>query len=162
MSQDALIPTPRGLELGAPKTARRPAKPPHPSPHVASKHPDGVRASWCRDCRQPILTGLDDLACALPARVDPTPLTPLGELLAKLGDLDTYELRAGRPTRLIRRLAADITARPAEGAGRRRHDTYDVLAAHRCGQTLTGPAAAATRIPPPTSAADATPIDPPF
>ena len=161
MSQDALIPTP-GFELGAPKPTRRPARPPHPSLHVASRHPDGIRATWCRVCRQPILTGMDDLACALPARVDPTPLTPLGELLAQLGDLDTYELRAGRPTRLIRRLAADITARPAEGAGRRRHDTYDVLAAHRCGQTLTGPAAAATRIPPPTSAADATPIDPPF
>lgn len=162
MTQDALIPTLRGLELGAPKAARRPAKPPHPSPHVASTHPDGVRATWCRSCRQPILTGLDGLACALPARVDPTPLTPLGELLAQLGGLDTYELRAGRPTRLIRRLAADIAARPADGPGRRRHDAYDVLAAHRCGQTLTGPATAATRIPPPTSAADATPIDPPF
>ena len=162
MTQDALIPTLRGLELGAPKPTRRPAKPPHPSPHLASQHPDGIRATWCRTCRQPILTGLDNLAMALPARANPTPLTNLGELLAQLGDLDTYELRAGRPTRLIRRLAADITARPAEGPGRRRHDAYDVLAAHRCGHDLTGAATTDTHLPAPIDVATATPPDPPF
>ena len=44
-------------------------------------------------CRQTILAGLDDDIAALEAAVDPTPLTPLGEMLARIEHHATFDLR---------------------------------------------------------------------
>jgi hypothetical protein len=46
----------------------------------------------CRDCKAPILYGLDADMCALSVRADPTPLTPLGEALALIDGRATYSL----------------------------------------------------------------------
>ena len=104
----------------------------HPARHLETKHDDGIRASWCRTCRAPVLTGLDAETCAFDARVDPTPLTALGEALALLAGLRTYDLRiVGRIPRIRRRNAAAINRRPAgtPSAGFR---AADVVAEHRC------------------------------
>lgn len=140
MTQAPLIPA--GInDVLAQKATRGPRtpKPEHPHAHLATKHPDGLRATWCHDCKAPILAGLDDLACALPARVDVTPLTPLGEALARIAGQQTYEIRAGKPPRIVRRDAHAITARPAGGDARPR---YDVVTTHTC--TPVVPEAATT------------------
>src|SRR5436190_12749182 len=51
-----------------------------------------ARIRACR-CRQLILTGLDDHACAIEAKCDPYPLTPLGEALALVEHRHTWTLR---------------------------------------------------------------------
>lgn len=100
--------------------------------------PDGItrraQPRRCRDCRAPILIGLDADQCALRADVDPRPLSPLGELLAQLEDRRTYALcsNAGRLV-LDYRDAGRLTHRPA-GTGR-----FDVMAEHRCGSAPTFP-----------------------
>lgn len=81
------------------------------------------------------LLGLDGDALAFTARVDPTPLTAQGELVALLTSRPTYTL-----TRTSQRLVLDdrdpwrTAGRPAGTPGA----DYAVVPAHRCHQTLTG------------------------
>ena len=102
----------------------------HPGRHLASKAGRGVRARWCA-CRAPILRGMDDDTMALPATVDPQPLSPLGEAIARIQGRETYEMRrANGVYQLMRRNAWAITGRPPgtkTWAG-----LIDVLAEHAC------------------------------
>lgn len=88
-----------------------------------------ARIRSCRTCRHPVLAGLDADICALPAIVDPHPLTGLGEMLACLEHRLTYELRSSgnRGYRLNERDADKIAYSPA---GTR--TDLDVLRAHSC------------------------------
>ena len=164
MTQDALIPA-GTADVLAQKATRGPRtpKPAHPLAHLASKHPDGIRATWCTTCKAPILTGLDDVVCALDARTDVVPLSPLGEALARIGGRTTYELRTGKPPRIVRRTAQMILARPAGATTRRAHAAYDVVAAHQCHAVAAGPLAGASTLQQPatTRVLDAT-STPPF
>lgn len=137
MTQTALIaPTASDVLAAAGRRERRAPRPPHPYADRHSKHDRGVRAIWCRDCRAPILAGDDNDRCAFKVRVDVTPLTPLGEMLAQLAGRPTYELRHGfqRPALLVRRTPWLISTRPA-GAPPSTASAYDVLAAHDCTPT---------------------------
>lgn len=110
-------------------------------------------------CGQQLLSGLDDPAtCALEVRVDPVPLSPLGEALAVVEGRYTVALHreAGRLV-LDPRSPYDIAARPA-GTG----DREDVMRQHRCGDPPpTGALAAPSTHP---EAGPQTPVDdePPF
>ena len=162
MTQEPLIPA--GVDDILATAGRRPRrprtpKPAHPYAHLATKHPDGIRATWCHDCKAPILTGLDELACALQARVDHTPLTPLGEALARIAGQQTYEIRAGKPPRIVRRNATTITSRPAGATGK---PHYDVVTTHTCTPTVPDAATTTSRIPAPPDAAFDPTLPPPF
>ncbi len=86
-----------------------------------------VHTRQCRHCRYPILVGLDNDRCALPAYADPLPLSPLGEAVALLSGRSTYALRMGLGfCELQRRDRWQIEGTPA---GTR----LDVLASHVCG-----------------------------
>lgn len=92
--------------------------------------PVGARYAKPRYCRCGRLTvvGLDADVLAFTVRVDPTPLTPAGELAAAITGRPTYEL-ASLVGRLVldRREPDHLTGRPPfPGA------TYDVLPAHDC------------------------------
>lgn len=86
-----------------------------------------ARPHTCR-CGNTILAGLDDDTTALEARVDPWPLTPLGEALACIEGRATYALHhhGGRYV-LDWRTATRITHQPAGTRTR-----MDVLRQHRC------------------------------
>lgn len=88
-----------------------------------------ARPRPCLRCRTWTIAGLDADQCALEAHCDPTPLTPLGEVLALAQGRRTLELATtGGRLQLEQRWADHITGHPA-GAGR-----YDVLATHDCEQ----------------------------
>jgi hypothetical protein len=83
-----------------------------------------VQAGTCHGCQAPILTGLDAARAGYPSRVQPTPVSPLGEALAVAAGVPTYDLTdAGDRYELELRDPHTIPAR-------RR---WPVLAAHRCG-----------------------------
>jgi hypothetical protein len=85
------------------------------------------------------LVGLDDDVLAFTARVDPTPLTPAGELACVLAGRPTYDLtRRGTRRVLDARDDHALRARPPAAPGAR----YDVLPAHRCHQPVPGSSAA--------------------
>lgn len=88
-----------------------------------------VRGRTCKRCGQAILTGLDADAAAGNAYVDPLPLSPLGEALAQIAGLATYELLwTGVRLELEYRDAWSIEGHPAGSrAG------VDVVAEHQCG-----------------------------
>lgn len=89
-----------------------------------------VRGRACRTCGRFVLTGLDsDPPMAGPARVDPTPLSPLGEALALIAGLPTYELLwTGFRLELEHRSAQSIAGHPAGS-----RSGVDVVAEHQCG-----------------------------
>lgn len=156
MTQQALIPEttptpptprPRGRFLG-------------PNPYGWT-YPSGWRgaiAQYCRQCRAPILIGLDQDQAAIQVTVTATPLTALGEALHQLAGIPTYTLtRHGRRgIKLTRRQADNITQQPA-GSPR-----IDVLPAHRCQPPPLPPEACTARqvAPPQTDIDRNTP--PPF
>ena len=84
----------------------------HPAKHLASRSARGLRARWCA-CGAPTLAGLDEDVTALPATVDPAPLSEQGEAIARIQGRQTYELRRlnGIP-QLMRRNAFTIKSRP--------------------------------------------------
>jgi len=87
-----------------------------------------VRPRRCNLCNAVILLALDGDICALEARVDPTPLTELGEALALLEGGRTYNLRREGPRFVLDpRDSHQITWAPATSRTR-----MDVLRAHRC------------------------------
>lgn len=112
-----------------------------------------VTARTCRTCHAPILAGLTGLRCARDARVDPDPLSPLGEALAVLGGRATFALwraAAGR-YELENRDQFSIAGTPAGTSTR-----YDVLAEHVCNAAPL-PAAESVFPPPATTATSSRP-----
>lgn len=103
---------------------------------LGRKEPGGsmarnARASTCPKCGAYRIHGLDSDWAALPAKVDPEPLSALGEAQATIGGLRTYELsRYGGGYRIDGRNDLTVRGRPA-GSGR-----IDVLAEHRFGVAL--------------------------
>lgn len=103
----------------------------HPGRHLASKHPRGIRATWCAGCREPVLRGLNDDEAAGVVMVDYAPLTVLGEVAA---------WQAGRPTLELRRVAGvhqlqrrnHLTIRSRPPGTRIWCGPIDVVAEHRC------------------------------
>jgi hypothetical protein len=93
-----------------------------PNHRTATLHP-------CKQCNQPILTGLDADTAALTAKTDPTPLTPLGETIALLQNRATYNLTTtdNGKKKLDHRDQWHITM-PRQ---------HPVLPEHQCGQPLT-------------------------
>jgi hypothetical protein len=77
----------------------------------------------CRGCGAQVLQGLDDDTCALPAAVDPQPISVLGEAAAVLAGRDTYDLWGRARVELDYRDAVRIAWPRA----------WPVLAAHTCG-----------------------------
>lgn len=109
-----------------------------------------ARATRCRYCPCSILVGLDGDRCAWVARVDPLPLSPIGEALAILSGRTTYALHVG-----IGRLELQVRDRwqiTGAPAGTR----YDVLAAHVCGGVTLPYAPSVNHLSEPP------PITPPF
>jgi hypothetical protein len=97
----------------------------------------------CLTCGAWTLVGLDDDTLAFTARVDPTPLTPAGELACVLAGRPTYDLiRRGTRRVLDARDDHALRARPPAVPGAR----YDVLPAHRCHQPVPGTSAAAPTV----------------
>lgn len=92
-------------------------------------------------CGLPILAGLDDEIAALEASVDPVPIGPLGEMLARIEHRATFDLRReGKRWVLDYRDYRRITARPAGSQQR-----VDVVREHRCGsRPVSDPEAVAT------------------
>ena len=91
----------------------------------------GVTANRCRQCRAPILTGVDADECGWHRAVDWTPLDQTGELLALLAGRPTFALTlqpAGNP-KLARRTAIDIKRGPGVAL-------HDIVPEHRCHATL--------------------------
>ena len=80
----------------------------------------------CRDCKAPVLAGLSEDWMAWVVTVDSSPLSPIGEMLAVLGGLRTYELRAHQQTlALWQRDRWQIRGRPPGVK-------FDVVADHQC------------------------------
>jgi hypothetical protein len=69
---------------------------------IRAEHPHAYRtnATWtrCYKCQAIILTGLDDPCIAASAIVDPTPLSPLQELICSLEHRPTYRLHLAGTT----------------------------------------------------------------
>lgn len=95
------------------------------------------RARKCRQCRAPVLVGLDGELCSFTAVVDPDPLTPYGEALALLAGRDTYTLRrrAGRFTLTAREVWHIAGGTPG-----------DVVARHHCPALPIPPGAVTTTV----------------
>lgn len=90
-----------------------------------------ARPDHCRDCKAPILTGLDEDLCAVVAWADPIALSRLGEATARIAGRQTYWLRRnGQKLYLTRRPFYVIKAFPA---GTRGPQCGDVIPAHVCG-----------------------------
>ena len=149
MTQQALIPE----TTPTPPTPRRRGRFLGPNPYGWT-YPSGWRgavAQYCRQCRAPILIGLDQDQAAIQVTVTATPLTALGEALHQLAGTPTYTLtRHGRyGVKLTRRRADNITQQPA-GSPR-----IDVLPAHRCQPPPLPPEACTARtVAPPQTGVD--------
>lgn len=78
-------------------------------------------------CGLLVLIGLDADLAAFPATVDPTPLTTTGEMLALLGNRDTYDYRPVTRELDGPRRANRITYAPATDTG-----SVRVLPTHVC------------------------------
>lgn len=86
-----------------------------------------ARATACRTCHGPTLTGLDNDMCATVAHADPEPIDTLGEALALLAGRKTYALHpSANGYELVLRYDKQIAG--AQPGARR----YDVLAEHAC------------------------------
>lgn len=97
---------------------------------IGAMGPDRIgraaRLHHCKDCGRYILTGLDNDLCAGVAHADPTPLSPLGEALALVGNRRTYTLhQASGRLELQLRDHWQIKGGPAG-------TTHDVLPEHTC------------------------------
>lgn len=90
-----------------------------------------VRGKACKTCGRFVLAGLDADRAASPAHVDATPLSRLGEALAQVAGLATYDLAwTGQRLELDGpRDASTISRFPAGARG------TDVVAAHQCAAT---------------------------
>lgn len=110
-----------------------------------------------RGCGAWVVFGLDGIVAAREARVDPTPLSALGEALALLEGRYTEALyREGGGYALDPRQPIQIKSRPAGATPRE-----DVLREHRCRSRELGDAEIAATVFA-VDPATATPTDPPF
>lgn len=134
MTQPALIPADANVALT--HTGRAARRAPHPMADYDTRHWRGVRATYCRDCRAPILTGLDADLCAFPAQVDVTQLNALGEAMAQLDGRATYAFTSYGVAKLTRRTASAIARYPAGAPGSL---APQILAEHRCGHRTPQP-----------------------
>jgi len=99
---------------------------------LGARHP---KPNLCPTCSAWTLIALDGDVLAHTARVDPTPLTPAGELACTLTGRATYDLStAGGRFQLDHRDRYAIRSRPPAAPGAR----YDVLPAHDHSPPLTG------------------------
>lgn len=93
-----------------------------------------ARNGTCKKCRAVVLIGWSDDVLAFMSYVDPIPLGPVGEFLARANGRRTYALRLhGRGVRLYERDRWQIAGSPA---GTRALWRFDVVADHACGQPL--------------------------
>lgn len=115
----------------------------------------GARPGVCRDCRRPVLLGLDADRCACVAVVDPHEIDPVGEILAVRIGLMTYNLTHSYSAKGKRRWILDTRMVCMIEAPRR----SAVVAAHRCGLAI--PAAKAIFHSPPPKPAHSLSV-PPF
>jgi hypothetical protein len=126
--------------------------------HAGPREPVGWVAR-CERCHRRIVRGLDAYLLASEVRLDPAPLSAVGEALAIIRRRHTWSLtlRGGSRLEIAPRYSWDITAVPAGGL-----DRGDVLTAHRCASPWpwSGPLAADSRIPRPPPFADMD--EPPF
>jgi hypothetical protein len=132
-SQATVRKTPRQLSMdvgaGCGKPVDKPA-PGIPAWVLQERRGEAFRSAClqrCTKCRAPILYGLDADICALSARADPTPLTPLGEAIALLDGRRTFNLTetAGR---------IEITARDFWAIGG--ESRHPVIPEHKCNSRL--------------------------
>ncbi|WP_426566401.1 hypothetical protein ACPPVT_07595 [Angustibacter sp. McL0619] len=108
--------------------------------------PLGARTAKPRlcPCGAWTLLGLDAAVLARTARVDPTPLTTQGELVALLAGRPTYILtNAGGRLHLDHRDRYRTTGRPPHPGA-----AYDVVPTHQCGTHLTGHLVTTTNLAP--------------
>jgi hypothetical protein len=85
-----------------------------------------ARLHHCKSCGRYILTGLDNDMCASVAHADPTPVSPLGEALALIGNRRTYTLH--QTTDRLELQVRDRWQIAGTPAGTR----HDVLPEHTC------------------------------
>jgi hypothetical protein len=122
--------------------------------------PDGGRAHAalrrCPDCRAQVLTGPDSDFAAITVRLDPTPLSPLGEALALTLGRGAWRIAANAGRLLIDRRSPWAVAGDPAGTLLR----ADVLTAHTCGNPWpsgfadTAGLSAPTRLPVPRARSD--------
>lgn len=97
---------------------------------IGAHNTDGIsrttRPRTCRTCHTLTLTGLDADRAGLPVRVDPQPLTPLGEAMALTAGRRTYEHNTAN--QLNPRSPGHIAHHPAAT-----NTDSDVHASHLCG-----------------------------
>jgi hypothetical protein len=131
-----------GISVTAPLFELPPDRIPHPDGgwlpdwlaaeiHASEGPRYRTQAIWCRcsRCEEIILAGLDDPCVAANATVDPTPLTPLQELICALEHRRTYRFhQAGTGGRIQTR---DKWQPPAGG-------DPPVIPAHKCGHRFPG------------------------
>lgn len=105
-----------------------------------------ARTERCARCRAETVRGLDGILCAFDVRLDPVPLSPLGEAAALTFGRYTWSLtlRGVRTLEISPRDPWSIAALPA-GTLRR----ADVLTRHVCGRPwpLDGPLTAPSQLP---------------
>jgi hypothetical protein len=102
---------------------------------IHAAHPNSFRtlAVWtrCARCAAIILTGLDDPVVAASASVDPSPLTPTGELVCALENRKTYRLHHFGTTA---RIQARDKYQPPAGT----KNKPPIVPAHRCDHRFPG------------------------
>lgn len=112
---------------------------------LRADNPDGVtrnaRLSRCRDCGRGVLRGLDADPCGGAVTADADEIDQVGELIAILRGVRTYQLT--RTTTSSGRGVWQLD--PREPAAIRAGQMRPVVPAHRCGERL--PPAASSRLP---------------
>lgn len=89
-----------------------------------------ARRDHCRRCGGQILRGLDADLIASDTRIDPVPLTPLGEMVARRAGLGTWTLSPVPPGLAINiRDEAAFSLKPAGTIPR-----TDIVPGHQCGR----------------------------
>lgn len=104
-----------------------------------------ARRIACPRCHAWTLRGLDSDMCAIDARVDLVPLSPVGEVVALLANLGTWRLtRSANKWRLDPRDPETIKAVPAGTV-----IGGDVVPRHECGRSWPPTYLVDSNIPPP-------------
>ena len=115
-----------------------------------------VNLSRCPSCGWPALRGADADRCGAVVRVDPVPLTPLGEALALVRGMETFTLHLESDMWVLDyRDPWGRAADPAGGLWR-----ADVVPEHRCGYLWPSPVITDTNLP--ITVTGKLPDNPPF
>lgn len=89
-----------------------------------------ARAELCKGCGRALMRGLDAERCASDVRVDPHPLSALGELQALVDGVRTFELHWRGRYEIDYRDDFSIAGRTPGSL-----HNVDVVAEHKCGRT---------------------------